>query len=100
MVSIQAGFAAAQWRGNPTMTRAGDFGGENDFIARFGLHPAADDFFGDALVFFIRRYRVHFRGIVEIDTRIKSHIQDTKGFFFVCLAAKGHGAHADIGNNQ
>ena len=100
LAAVQGGEAAAHRRAEPAVARAGDLGGQDDFIPAAGLQPAADDGFGDPAGFGTGRHRVDFGGVQEVDASLPGPVQDGQGGGFVGLQAERHGSQADVGDHQ
>ena len=100
IVAVKRGHAVALGALEPDVARARDLGGENDRIARLGLEPLADDFLGAADPLDVRRHGIAFGSVEEIDAGIVAHVEDAHAGGFIGLAAEGHRAHADIGNDN
>ena len=62
------------------------------------LEPAADDLLGDALV--IGGLAVVVRRVEEIDARVQRRVHDAMGFLLVAAVAEGHGAQAELADQQ
>src|SRR3546814_8566928 len=72
--------------------------GEDNRVARLGLHPAPDDLLGAADPFDIGRHRIALGGVIEIDPRVEAAVEDAERRRLVGLAAEGHRPHADVGH--
>ena len=100
IVPVERGHAIALGALEPDVAGAGDLGGKDDSIARLGFQPLADDFLGAADPLGIGGDGITFRRIEEIDARVVAHVEDAQRCRFIGLAAEGHRAHADIGNDD
>ena len=80
--------------------RAGDLGRDHDLLAPLALQPAPDDAFRHAESPGARRHGVHLGGVEEIDAGGERVVKLVVGIGFAGLLAEGHGAEADVGNDQ
>ena len=97
---VERRHAGAHRRLDPAVARPGHLGGDDQRIARLGLHPAADDFLGAARVFRIGRHRIVFGGVVEIDAGVEASVENFDRGFLVGHRAERHRAHADFGDDD
>ena len=79
---------------------AGDLGRDDDLVALLALQPAPDDGFRGAEGLGARRHGVHLGGVDEIDAAGQREIELAVGVGFAGLFAEGHGAEADVGDEQ
>ena len=83
------------------LPRPGDLGRQHDVLPLAGLgEPGADDLFGAAVGFSLRRHRIHLGGVEEVDALAHRVIHLLVAFGLAVLLAPGHGAEADCGNLQ
>jgi hypothetical protein len=78
--------------------RSGDFGGDDQSIAALPLEPTAEKCLGSALGFPVRRHRIHFGAVDEVDPVRDGVIQLMVGIGFGVLLAPGHRTQAYLGN--
>ena len=100
LMTIEGRMAVPNGRHEPSVSRAGDLGGQNHGITRFRFEPPADDFFGDSKFLGRRRNRIHFGRVEEVDSRIVRPIHDLKRQCFIALFAECHRSHANIGDRN
>ena len=74
--------------------RPGDLGGDDQALAILASEPGAEIFFRESLCFRIRRYRIHFRSVDEVDALADGMVKLLVRLRFAVLLAPGHGAQA------
>ena len=80
--------------------RAGDLGRDHQVAARTAREPVAEILLGATLRRRVRRHRVHFRGVDEIDALLDRVVELLVGLRLGVLLAPGHRAEADLGDLQ
>ena len=100
VMAVERPLVLAHRRQEPAAARSGDLGRDEQRVARLAGHPLADDLLAAPGVLAVRRHRVDLGDVEEVDAGIEGAVEDGAAGPLVGLIAEGHGAQADLRNDQ